>query len=256
MPRSVIGQGITFAIEVDADQKFQSRIWVEVKKGDTVQKIVSRRGHPEQAREVADLNDIASVRSVLKRKRLRVPGNLRQASVFHVYAGDDPPRIVDGYAKLETVDRPSRVGLTQFSGYNPIMFEVPIRFEAYLLGEGVQIERDIELLERMAGRGHFSGAGVGPPPIIRVSVTDNKGNNVPLIPNNYQWSKQNPSAPLWRVAGIEWEDGALRNSVGNRIRQLATVTLQQHTRITLATRSVTQRTKARKKKTKKKPSKK
>lgn len=247
MPRNSVGQLITFAVEVDGDQRYQSYIWIDLKKGDTVQKVASRRGHPEQAREIADLNGIRSVRSVLSRKRLRVPGTLRQADAFHVLAGDEPPRVMDGYAKMEVIDRPGRVGLNQFTGYNPVSLEVPIQFESLVSGQGYAVEQAIELLERMAGRGHFAGAAIGPPPIIRVSVTDNGGNVVPLVPNNYQWSSQNPSAPLWRVGDIEWSSGALRNSVGNRIRQGAIVTLVQHTRTSLAVRSATQRAKTKKK---------
>lgn len=247
MPRTWIGQLITFAVEIDGDQRYQSYIWINLKKGDTVQKVASRRGHPEQAREIADLNGIRSVRSVLSRKRLRVPGTLRQADAFHVLAGDDPPRVVDGYAKMEVIDRPSRVGLNQFTGYNPLSIEVPVQFESFINGQGYQVEQSIKLLERMAGRGDFAGAAIGPPPVIRVSVTDNGGNIVPLISNNYQWSRQNPSAPLWRVGDIEWESGALRNAAGNRIRQGAMVTIVQHTRTSLAIRSVTQRSKTKKK---------
>jgi hypothetical protein len=102
--------------------------------------------------------------------------------------------------------------------------EVPIQFENVRGSrEGLDIERDIALLERMAGRGNFEGAAIGPPPVVRVSTTNSKGEIVPLIPRGYQWSLQNPSAPLWRIAGIDWDtsvpDGVLRNDAGNRIRQ-------------------------------------
>lgn len=244
MPRSPLGQLITFATSVDEDQKFSAYIWVDVKHGDTVQKIAARRGHPEQARTIADLNDIRSVRSVLGRTRIRVPGTLRQSAGFHVLAGDDAPSIVAGYAKFEVVDRDSRTGLTHFTGYDPVTMSVPIRFEAFKDGAGADIERDIAILERMAGRGNFEGSSIGPPAVIRVTTTDNTGQVVPLIPKNYQWSPQNPSGPSWRVAGIDWEAGPSRNRAGNRIRQLATVTCQQHVSATLAVRSVTARSKA------------
>ena len=251
MPRSELGQLITFAVEIDGDARYQKYIWVDVKKGDTVQKIASRRGHPEQAREIADLNGIRSVRSVLKRKRLRVPGTLRQADAFHVLAGNEAPRVLEGYAKFDVIDRYGRVGISHFTGYDPVVLEVPIQFESFVAGAGLSNEAAIRLLERMAGRGDFAGAAHGPPPVIRVSVTDNSGNIVPLIPHNYQWSKQNPSAPTWRVANIDWEGGSLRHIAGNRLRQGAVVTLIQRTRAQLVVRSATQRAKARKPKPKK-----
>lgn len=227
-------------------------MWVKVKKGDSVQSIASGRGHPEEARKIADANDIRSVRSKFSgrgKKQIRVPRELRASESFHVLAGDTPPRITNGYAKFETVDRPMRAGLTMFTGYDPIEMEVPIRFEATTFSdagerEGSGIEDDIALLERMAGRGQGSVSGVGPPPVVRVSTTRGR-DTVPLIPSNYQYSEQNPSAPLWRVAGVEWDDGAWRNDHGNRIRQLAVVTLRQHVRVNLVTHSATQRARQR-----------
>lgn len=248
MPRNEVGQLITFSIEVDADQKYQSSIWVKVNKGDTVRKIAARRGDPEDARRIADMNGIRSVLSKLSRPRIKVPGQLRAADTFHVLAGEQAPRIVAGYAKYEVVDRDQRVGLTMFRGFDPISMEVPIRFDAYRSGSSAQNERDIVLLERMAGRGNFSGAAIGPPPVIRVSTTNASGAIVPLIPENYQWSADNPSAPTWRVAGIEWDEEPVRDDKGRRIRQMAVVTVQQYVKVASQTRSVTQRSKAKKKK--------
>jgi len=251
MPSSRLGQLITFAIEADADADFKKYIWVRVKKGDTVKKIASRRGHPEDARKIARLNKIRSVTKVLrhrpKRKgdktRIRVPGTLRRGDTFSVLADDAPPRIVGGYQKLETIDRPGRTGLTHFVGYDPITMEVPIRFEQYLGRDSQGIEDRITLLERMAGRGNFKGASAGPAPVLRLSVTSDAGTVVPLIPSNYQWSRQNPSAPLWRVADISWDEDPVRDDSGRRLRQRAVVTVQQYTRLSLETRSVSQRSK-------------
>lgn len=263
MPTSRLGQMITFAIELDEDRRYAAYIWVNVKRGDTVQKIASRRGHPEDARKIADLNRIRSVKAVLLHKpkrrgdhtRIRVPGTLRQSDVFHVLAGDTPPRVTGGYQKLDVVERPGRTGITRFVGYDPITYEVPIRFENFADGgisgaEGAGVEDDIQLLEHMAGRGIGAGSAIGPAPIVRISTTSSSGKIVPLIPQNYQWSRQNPTAPLWRIANIDWDDnvpdGVLRNKAGNRIRQKATVTLQQYVRVTYAVKSVAKRAQARK----------
>jgi hypothetical protein len=251
MPVSKYGQLITFAIERDADLKLTKWRWVNTKRGDTVRKIATRLGHPELAREIADENLVRSVDTILNSppipgttllwnrqvKKLKVPALADPSLSFSVLAGDVPPQITGGYAKLSIVDRPGRVGVTMFEGYDPVTMEVPVRFETPRGSrEGLQIEKDIALLERMAGRGDFPGAAVGPPPIIRVSTTDADGNIVPLIPRNYQWSPQNKTAPTWRVAGIEWDAEPRRNDAGNRIRQLAVVTLQQHTNVRLLAR--------------------
>jgi hypothetical protein len=256
VPSSSLGQLITFATEADADRRYKEYIWVDVKVGDTVRKIASRRGHPEDARKIARLNKIRSVTKVLKHRpkrkgdknRIRVPGTLRRAEVFHVLADDQPPRVVGGYQKLEVLDRPQRVGLTHFVGYDPVTMEVPIRFEQFIGRDGAGVEERIDLLERMAGRGNFKGAAAGPAAILRLSTTDNSGRIVPLLPPNYQWSRQNPAAPLWRIADIDWDEDAIRNDDGERLRQRAVVTVQQHTKLSLEVRSVSQRSKNKKNK--------
>lgn len=249
MPVGPLGQMVTFAVEEDPDTRYSRWVETPVRKGDTVEKIVGRLGHPEDARRVADKNDIRSVRSKLKRHKLKVPGELRASLSFSVLAAA-PPKIEDGYAKLGTLDRPGRVGITTFEGYNPISMLVPIQFESWTVRDGgADVEDDIALLERMAGRGKGADAS-GPPPVIRVSTTGASGNVVPLIPANYQWTLQNQGAPVWRISGIEWDDEPLRSGGGRRLRQGAVVSLQQHTKASLAVRSVAQRAKDKKKKPK------
>jgi hypothetical protein len=256
MPRSTLGQLITFAIEADADRRYQEYIWVKVNVGDTIRKIAARRGHPEDARKIARLNKVRSVTQVLRHKprrkkdkmRIRVPGTLRRADTFSVLAGDQAPRVVNGYQKLEVIDRPGRTGLTHFTGYDPITMEVPIKFEQFIGRDGEGVEERIALLERMAGRGNFKGASAGSAAILRLSTTNNAGKIIPLLPPNYQWSRQNPSAPLWRIADINWDEDPIRDDDGNRLRQAAVVTVQQHTKLSLEVRSVSERSRNRRKK--------
>jgi alkylated DNA nucleotide flippase Atl1 len=267
-------QTMTFAIERDQDVKTSGWTRVNVKVGDTVAKIAGARGHPEEAGDIMRKNrtlkgkrTIRSTRTILRygprsgsvhdrqvmtndRTTLLVPKQLalpRHSAPVTVLAGDEPPKPTDGYAKFSVVDRPERVGLTRFDGYNPFLLTVPIQFENFVGGEGVDIESAIERLERMAGRGDLKGLNEGPPPIIRISSTDSQGKIVPLVSDQFQWTPES-NAPLWRISDIEWDDGALRNMAGNRIRQKATVTLQQHTRIKLQQRSASKRAKSKKKK--------
>lgn len=230
MARS-LGQKITFELE-DVTRE----AWVDAQvtgARNTVSKITAFHGIRSRAREVADRNKIHSVFSKLSRKSIQVP--LPRKTVggkLEVLAGDTPPRIVEGYAKFDVVDRPSRAGLTHFLGYDPVVMEVPIRFEWQTLSpggepEGEDIEDDIALLERMGGRGVGPGATIGRPGRVRVS-TSNNGNPVPLIPRNYQPGRQNPNPPVWVVSDIAWDEAPWRNRAGNRIRQLAVVTLMQY----------------------------
>ena len=48
----------------------------------------------------------------------------------------------------------------------------------------------------------------------------------------------------WRVTGLTWDDGALRNSLGYRVRQTGTVVLTQYTPTAYVQRSVAQRTRS------------
>lgn len=249
-------QLITFAIERSQDVRLGGSIWVDVKVGDTVAKISARRGHPEEVAKILKDNNLRSARSVLRhrpkrrhdRTKIKVPRELRVAFSFSVPAGDGPPTITGGYAKLSIVDRPERVGISDFDGYDPIGMDVPIQFLAQRgEGGGLAVERDIALLEQMAGRGNFEGSAIGPPAVIRVSTMDRQGGVVPLIPRNYQWTKDNASGPLWRIADIIWDtskEGCRRNDAGNRVKQKAVVSLQQFTEVKVAMRSVAARAKA------------
>lgn len=163
-------------------------------------------------------------------KRIRVPGKLRENASFSVLA-DKKPRIIDGYANLETVDRKLREGLTVPGGYNPLKMEVSVIFRPLVRGsiEGAGVMDDIELLEQMAGRGQFAGSASGRPPVIRVSTTNAAGKVIPLIPYNYQWSAGNKAAPLWYVAGIDWDENARSNASANVIHLPTVITLQKKT---------------------------
>lgn len=269
--RDWMGQYISFAAELDPDANYSQYIWVRAQgKADTIRKIAARRGHPEWAQDILTLNKGRDVLPHPKRKphtktppipklraitqvlrpnvTIRLPGTMKQGEYLNVHAGDKPPHITAGYAKYEVVDVPGRVGLNKFDGYDPISIDIPIQFENYAAAEGGVIETNIQILERMAGRGDYPGAAYGPPAVIRVSATDTAGNIVPLLPPNYQWSPQNQSAPLFRISGIDWDDNPLRNATGYRIRQAATVTIAQYTPLVFITRSVTQRAKAKPKK--------
>jgi hypothetical protein len=257
MPRSRYGQLISFAIERDEDRTLGGWIVVDLKKGDTIAKVAARRGHPEDANLIQERNrPRGGPRSVNAQftgrglTTLMVPREMRAAYSFDVLAGDSPPTIVGGYAKLGILGRPERTGITTFDGYDPITMKVPIRFEAERGSDRAEgIEDDIDLLESMAGRG-ILGDGTGPPPIIRLSTTNSSGGVVPLIPRGYQWSQENRQGPLWRIGDLQWDedpkDGVRRNSNGRRTRQKCDVIVQQAVTINLVglTRSSSKRAKA------------
>jgi hypothetical protein len=262
-------QMISFAIEWDEDERFKKWIVIKVPKNRSIANIAAARGNPEDALEIAKKNNVKGINKTLwkpltqrqvkyykahpKKKKpkqvktLQVPGNWRKGTDFHVLAGDSPPRVVGGYAKFNVIDRPERAGLLQFDGYDPIELEIPVRFEAVGSENAKKLEEDIALLEKMAGRGRFEGAAVGPPPVVGISVTGGKNDKiVNLLSRNYQ-RQQGEDAPLWRIANIDWGDDARRTrGAGNRTRQTATITARQHIDLDLATRSATKRARRKK----------
>lgn len=226
---------ITFGTESEADRRYIKSVLITARRNDTAKRIAARYGHPEDAALIRDMNNLGTLgRKIRKGRGIRIPGKLRPSGVFSVMADDDPPTITGGYAKFSTLDRPARKGLTKFDGYDPLTMSVPVLFEAYEQQDGSSVEDRIEELERMAGIGRYSGSGIGPPAVVHVSTTNGNGDAIPLIPLNYQRTDANPNGPLWRVTNIEWGDNALRDRKGRRIRQKATVTLQQHTPIKTA----------------------
>lgn len=266
MPQDWLGQMVTFAAEVDPDAHYSRYVWVRARgKNDTIHAIAARRGHPELAAEILKLNKGADVLPHPKRKPhqkappiprlrtikqklrpnapIRLPGTMKTGEFLSVHAGDQAPTVKAGYAKYDTVDVPGRLGISRFLGYDPIALDIPIQFEGYTVpGAGVAIERDIQILERLAGRGDYPGAALGPPAVVRISVTDSHGNVLPLIPPDYQWSAQHQHAPLFRISGISWDQGALRTISGYRLRQSAVITATQYTPLVFVQRSVAQRT--------------
>jgi hypothetical protein len=263
MPSNWLGQQITFAAEIDPDMHHAKYIWTRAGRGDTVAKIAAKRGHPELAADVLRLNKGRDVlvhphrsphhsppptprlRSVMQTLRgnapIRLPGTMAKGEVLSVNAGDSPPTVTAGYAKYDVVDVAGRKGVNRFLGYDPIALDIAVQFENFAQGLGETIEANIRTLERFAGRGDYPGAAVGPPAVIRVSVTDKHGNVIPLIPADYQWSAQHQNAPLFRITAIAWDTSPLRNHNGFRVRQAATVTITEFTPLVFVERSVSRR---------------
>jgi hypothetical protein len=260
---NAFGQMITFSVESGGDFRFSGYTTVTVSKGnDTVRKICKNRGHLDAIKRVLSLNKVKSADTVLTiNRRIRVPDRLRRSQVVNVLAGDSAPRITGGYAKIGVIDRTERAGVSFFQGYDPITIEIPVRFESedrtgsWLGADGAAIERDIGLLEMMVGRGIVAGAAVGAPPIIRLMVRTNAADFVALIPKAYQWTLGNPNNKLWWISDISWDDEAQRNAQGERIRQLATITVTEYVRPDTLSPSAAERVKATTKKPKKKPAK-
>ena len=173
------------------------------------------------------------------------------AYAITVLAGYAAPNITAGWAKINVIDRPLRLGFTVPNGYDPWTMDLPIQFEAVVRQAHGQhqplssdIEADIQVLEWMAGRGILYGepthGAAGPatalPPLVNVASLDGQGNSTDLIPRNLRLTD-------WVITNIAYDDsvgmssssggtqssgGVIRDRSGSRIRQAATVSLMQY----------------------------
>lgn len=131
--------------------------------------------------------------------------------------GDGSPTVTDGYGGWITIDRYRRRPITEWQGPGPLRIQIPVAFENWAAGEGVQLEQDIRALEQMAGldgpvKGHH-GLLREPPRLI----VDSGG----FIPHDFHDASQ----LRWVIEELQWAEGSLRNKAGNRLRQPATITI-------------------------------
>ncbi len=153
-------------------------------------------------------------------------GGTRQ---FTVLAGDTAPVPTEGWVKLQKIQRFQRVSVTAPEGYDPYVISVPIRFDAVAVpkperGAAAQrIEANIKALEWMAGR-HREGETQGPPPQVQVYSCNANGEPTNLVPTQFQTVPGH--SQQWYITGINHET-ALRNHVGDRLRQDSTILMTE-----------------------------
>ena len=168
---------------------------------------------------------------------------------LQILAGEGAPTVAGGWPEWLTINRPQRVGMTVLQGYPPVKLTIPIRFEAITTGARTRpdtglprnIEREIQILEWMGGRGRplgthpkpggtFAGTpghdALGDSPLIQLQ-TESPGSQNPLIPVQFQAGSMS-----WVVdgeaGGISFDANPLRDAGGARVRQLATIYLKQY----------------------------
>lgn len=160
---------------------------------------------------------------------------------FQVLAGEGAPTIDGGFAKIQVIDRPRRLGFTMPVGYDPFTLSIPIQFDCTVTNTNPSnrptlpgipsntygpkdLERDIQILEGMAGRGGSVSvdgsfvSAVGSPPVVRV-YSNSPQNQSNLIPPNVQNLQ-------WVITALTYGD-TVRGRAGDRHRQIMTVGLTQ-----------------------------
>lgn len=124
--------------------------------------------------------------------------------------GDGPPvpQLDPGW---EVIPRARRVGLTEWTGRDPVRVAFPAMIDGLERNESSQVERACRTLEKLAGH---RGGNTAPPRLM----VDALG----AIPHDFT----NASHLKWVIEQIEWGD-ALRNRRGRRVRQLVDLVLLQ-----------------------------
>ena len=148
-----------------------------------------------------------------------------------VLAGEQAPVVKGGWPKIAKVPRFQRVALTIPEGWEPMELELSVLFDNVReTKEQRDLEADIAALEWMAGRQPNPPAGEvrGEPPYVEVYAVDNQGNAASLIPLHYSSAVEyGGRTKQWWLTGITFDPGALRDSIGRRERQKATINLTE-----------------------------
>lgn len=124
--------------------------------------------------------------------------------------GDGAGNLTAGFGGWENIRRDRRYSITEWSGRDGMEIPIPIIFENWAVG--TSLEGDIKQLEMMAGLGNKGG---GEPPLM----TFNSGG---VIPHDFHDAPSHD----WIITNLEFGD-CVKNDWGNRVRQIATVTVAQ-----------------------------
>lgn len=145
--------------------------------------------------------------------------------------------VTGGYAKINVVEVPRRRGISVFAGYDPITATLPILLLDMPYGGSLQgrrgiVERQIQILEWMAGRGATingakAAAGINQAPYaVSISSVGPLGNFTRLLPETYN-SVAGGFEQGWYITGIQWGD-SLRDREATRRKQHLVLTFTEN----------------------------
>lgn len=130
--------------------------------------------------------------------------------------GDAPPTPTQGYGGWETVPRAARTGLTAWRGFEPLGIDLALLLDNHL--EGKSVERSMQLLEALAGRGEMRRPREDEPPHL---IVDTAG----VMPHDFHVDRDN----RWVITDLDFdEESVIRNDHGNWTRVAVTVSLLQY----------------------------
>jgi LysM repeat protein len=149
-----------------------------------------------------------------------------------VELGDGSPTVTDGYATWQTIERPRRTSLTEWTGREPTRITFPVMIDGFAddgAGGGRRVERDCRELEQMAGM-----TAAGKPARL---IFESGG----VVEHDYTHANH----LRWVIEALEWGD-AIRNRKGRRIRQFADLTLMRYVAVSEGLANLPSLTKERK----------
>jgi len=150
---------------------------------------------------------------------------------------DGSPIVTEGYGGWQVTNRPREIGITEWSGRNPMAIEIPFRIEHWMDDDedapGVACEREVRNLEALCGLG-----GHAQPPICKV---DGHG----IIPHDDSVA---PGSHQWVIENVTWDrDIELRSGTsGRRVRCGGTIVIRQYIYPSDVFRRITSRSRAQK----------
>jgi hypothetical protein len=111
----------------------------------------------------------------------------------------------------QNIAREKRRSLTEWHGNDSLTISIPVIIDYFATQQGLECEKDCRALEKMMGQ----DSDAGEPPLIAFE----SGGVVPH--DTHDASHLN-----WFIASVEWGD-ADRDRFGNRVRQAATIVVQE-----------------------------
>jgi LysM repeat protein len=129
---------------------------------------------------------------------------------LRILKGEGSPKITGGYGGWTVANRPHQVGLTVFTGLDPIRMSIPVVFEGWPGTDGQEIR-----IGRLSRMGLPHGAN-NEPSVVRIS-----GLGVPK-----------PGPLRWVVESLDWGDNVIWDTGDDgsmvRLRQDCTINLLQY----------------------------
>lgn len=146
--------------------------------------------------------------------RSYVPGAKHQPTYsLRCLLGSNPPKVIEGYANWNQIERPKRKSLTEWRGTKPLKVELSLIIDHFDDNDGNACEHEMRQLELMAGASQ-EGQDESHPPLV-------------LWDANAQHDDREAGHLRWVIETLAWENLMWNREGPNIIRAECTVTLME-----------------------------